>query len=138
MEAASRGQRSAPPASSVTGERECGTFLGGRDLSINGYRLSMKVNEMSRRTAERPSGRSVSRQKAIEGCFEAYSIDWLREMIIHACRFAYVIGSVHRMSRQRDDRDVIRAVLTAPDFRRRLIAVQLGHLTIHENQIEPL
>jgi hypothetical protein len=58
---------------------------------------------------------------------------------VHGCIEAALAVALHRVRGHRDDRDVFsRASLPLANHRRRLEAVHLGHLDIHQHEVEVL
>src|SRR5687768_2704353 len=59
----------------------------------------------------------------------------LGEVIIHSCLQTALAVTLHSMSGHCDDRNMCEALLFLTNMLRRRIAVHLGHLTVHKNQV---
>src|ERR1700736_5282949 len=71
----------------------------------------------------------------LDGFVEVQTINGFSQVIVHAGVTALLLGSLHCIRGQRNDRNAAFALLAPPDLARRLIAVHHGHLTVHENEV---
>jgi hypothetical protein len=62
-------------------------------------------------------------------------VDRFGQMVIHALLETRVPRTFHGVRRQCHDGHMASAALMAPNFCCRRIAIELGHLTVHQNEI---
>ena len=79
-----------------------------------------------------------ARGSAVQAPLQLLAIERLGQIVVHAGAATVVGGAFHGVRGQRDDRDAARRArlaLLAADFARRLVAVELRHLAIHQDQV---
>ena len=87
-----------------------------------------------------PSGRALSARPPVRGVAlnsrgQAGHDHRLAQVVIHARRQALLAVAIHRIGRQRDDRDPGPPRLALPDRARGPVAIELGHLAVEEDDV---
>ena len=90
-----------------------------------------RVNHLRAYPRPRPSVGGV----ALESGGEAGHDHRLAQVVIHARREALLAVAIHRVGRQRDDRDPGSSCLALADRARGRVAIELGHLAIEEDDV---
>ena len=70
-----------------------------------------------------------------DGLAQPHAIERLGQVVIHSGVPALLFGTLHRVGRQRDDRNALRAALARADFPCRLVPVHHRHLAVHQDRL---
>ena len=72
----------------------------------------------------------------IHAGFKLGPINGLGQVIVHTGGTAFLLGALHGMRRERDNRDAAFTLLERPYRAGRFVTVHVWHLAIHQNEVE--